>query len=494
MFKGLRLRLTLLYLLVALALVTLVGGSAYLLVGSYFQTTTDLALKHKMVEEFQRLSAPIPSQLASADQAWFADRARQPALAAPAAERHGNEDDGEAENRETNEVSDEAYDAELATIFVLRLNRAGQALRERNVSLPPFAPDRAAFSTALARGDDLRTVILPDGRRVRVLSYRLDPASDQAVVQLGRLLTDQDRVLKRLLAGLLLLGGACAVGMGAGSWWLAGRSLQPARQAWQRQQSFVANASHELRAPLTLLRATAEVTLRSLASEDTDRRELLGDVIQECDHMSRLVGDLLLLSRLDAGGLQMAHEQIGLSELLADVARQIGRRAEQCGVRVVCDGASGAIWGDPTRIRQILLILLDNALRHTPPGGVVHLATRASGRYTQISVADTGSGIAPHDLPQVFERFYRADSVRKDNGGSGLGLSIAKALVEAHGGHITIESQPGQGTSVSVELPSAGVENHVPMRLPLQRARSQQVQEPEAVAVRRDPDASKPDL
>src|SRR5689334_22039736 len=121
MFRGLRLRLTLLYLLVALALVALVGGGAYLLVGSYFQTTTDLALKHKMVEEFQRAGAPIPVELAVADQAWFANRSRSPALA-PTAVRSSKEDDHEENHQQpSSEVSDETYDAELATIFVLRL-------------------------------------------------------------------------------------------------------------------------------------------------------------------------------------------------------------------------------------------------------------------------------------------------------------------------------------------------------------------------------------
>jgi len=460
MFKGLRLRLTLLYLLVALALVALVGGGAYLLVGSYFQITTDLALKHKMVEEFQRLGAPLPAELALADQAWFANRARPLGLALPAA-RRPNEDDHEGKHNEPNgEVADEAYDADLATIFVLRLNQEGQVLREQNGSPLPFAANQRAFSTALASGDDLRTVSLADGRRVRLLSYRLDLPTNRTVVQLGRLLTDQDRVLKRLLAGLLTLGGACVLGMGAGSWWLAGRSIRPARQAWQRQQSFVANASHELRTPLTLLRATAEVALRSLAPDDTDRQMLISDMIQECDHMSRLIEDLLLLSRLDAGGLQMAHEQIALPELLADVARQIGRRAEQSGVQVICDDVNGAVWSDPTRIRQILLILLDNALCHTSSGGVVRLMTRMHGRSTQIHVIDTGSGIAPGDLPHVFERFYRADSARSDNRGSGLGLSIAKALVEAQGGQIAIASQLGKGTSVVVELPSAAEVRH----------------------------------
>jgi signal transduction histidine kinase len=490
MFSGLRLRLTLLYLLAALALVALVGGGAYQLVGSYFQATTDLALKHKMVGQLGALGAPVPAELAEADQAWFATRSRSPALAPPstgtptAANHEGN--DGETND---DGASEEAYDADLAAIFTLRLGQGGQVLRGAGVAQPPFAPNPPAFDTAMARGDDLRTVTLPDGRRSRVLTYRVETGAGPAAVQLGRLLTDQDRVLQRLLLGLLALGGVSAVLMGAASWWLAGRSIRPAQQAWERQQSFVANASHELRTPLTLLRATAEVALRGLPAADASSRELLADVLQECDHMSRLVEDLLLLSRLDADRLKMERIVIALPPLLADVERQVGRLAEERDIQVVADGVSGAVWGDPTRVRQVLLILLDNALRHLQSGGVIRLTTAPQGHSTRITVADTGCGIAPEHLPHVFERFYRADSAGRDDSGSGLGLSIVKALVEAQGGLVAIESQLGKGTRVVVTLPSAAAGDRVQMRLSPPSAHSPPVQEPRVVADYHDPDA-----
>jgi signal transduction histidine kinase len=465
MFSGLRLRLTLLYLLAAVALVALVGGVAYQLVDSYFQTTTDLALKHKMVDEFQLLKIPTPPELAEADRAWFASQSRL-LVPTPSAGPKPEADDRAGADGETNDNSskDDAYDAELATIFVLSLSHAGQVLYTPPVAPPYFAPDQPAFDLAMVRGDDLRTVTLPDGRRARLLTYRLNHGAGPAAVQLGRLLTDQDRVLKRLLMGLLALGGASVVLMGAGSWWLAGRSIRPAQQAWESQQAFVANASHELRTPLTLLRASAEVAMRSLPAGDADDRALLGDVLQECDHMSRLVEELLLLSRLDAGRLVLARTIIELPELLADVQRQVGRLATERGIQLTTDSAICAVWGDPTRVRQVLLILLDNALRHTPSGGAVRLGARANGRTTQISVADTGSGIPLEHLPHIFDRFYRAESASGDDSGSGLGLSIVKALVEAQGGHIAIESQLEKGTQVVMALPSVAVEDRVQMR------------------------------
>jgi signal transduction histidine kinase len=204
--------------------------------------------------------------------------------------------------------------------------------------------------------------------------------------------------------------------------------------------------------------------MRSLPAGDADDRALLGDVLQECDHMSRLVEELLLLSRLDAGRLVLARTIIELPELLADVQRQVGRLATERGIQLTTDSAICAVWGDPTRVRQVLLILLDNALRHTPSGGAVRLGARANGRTTQISVADTGSGIPPEHLPHIFDRFYRAESASGDDSGSGLGLSIVKALVEAQGGHIAIESQLEKGTQVVMALPSVAVEDRVQMR------------------------------
>jgi signal transduction histidine kinase len=460
MFRGLRLRLTLLYLLAALALIVLVGGGTYRLLAYYFQTTTDSALQHKMALEFRALGAPLPSELAAADEAWYANRKLLPPLSLPPtgvapSGGEGNQDHELAE--QSGESAEEAYNGELASIFVLPLNADGQLLFNPNPFAPPLPANAPAAAAALAQGSDWRTVRSKTGTRVRLLTYRLAVSGGPAVLQVGRALADQDRLLNQLLLGLLSLGGISAVLLGAASWWLAGRSLAPAQQAWERQQAFVANASHELRTPLTLLRASAEVAQRGLPEPD-DRRLLLADVLQETDHMSRLVDDLLLLSRLDAGRLMLERKAIALPELLADVQRQMGRLADERHVQLTVAEASGAAWGDPTRVRQVLLILLDNALRHTPAGGSIRLAAQPQGRHALIRVADTGAGIAPEHLSRVFERFYRADSARSsEGGGSGLGLAIARALVEAQHGHIRIESRVGQGTCVEVGLPGAEV-------------------------------------
>jgi signal transduction histidine kinase len=456
MFSGLRLRLTLLYALAAMALVVLVGGGAYLVVARYFASITDLALQHKMAHEFHTLAAPLPPDLAHADRDWSLVRDELALLPRPPAasggEREDHDDDDEGARSEAPAVAD----SELAAIYVLPLDASGRILYRPSGAAALLAADTGALSAALTAGSDLRTVSLPDGQRVRLLTYRLTRLDGPAALQLGRELGDQEQVLRQLMGGLLGLGTLSIALVGAASWWIAGRALRPAQAAWDRQQRFIASASHELRTPLTLIRASAEVALRGAPPGDMDQRALLGDVLSESDHMRRLVDDLLTLSRLDSGRLPLSSDIVDLSALLAEAQRQIARLGDERGIAVLTGTAAGAVLADPERLRQVLLILLDNALRHTPPGGTITLGAAPDGRLTRIWVADTGCGIAPEHLPHLFERFYRADSAHGRAGGNaGLGLAIAQALVTAMGGRITIESAPGRGTTASIFLPAA---------------------------------------
>jgi signal transduction histidine kinase len=460
MFNGLRLRLTLLYLLAALALIVLIGGGAYWLVGSYFRTTTDLALQHRMAHEFMRLGARPPPELAAADLAWYTNRGKLlPSQPSPMARAASTSNDHNAGEKHSDDLAgEEEFDSELAAIFVLWLNADGMRIATPGAPAPAIAPNRSAIASAQTNGSDIRTDYVSNGSRVRLLTYPIEMAGGSEFLQMGRMLADQDRVLRKLLIGLLGLGGASVLLLSAGSWWLAGRSLRPAQQSWERQQTFVANASHELRTPLTLIRASAEVALRGLPQQDADRRELLGDLLHEADHMSELVEELLLLSRLDAGRLSLERRTIVVPDLLTHVQRQLGRLADERGVRLCVGAVSGVVLADPTHLRQVLLIVLDNALRHTPKGGEVWIESQARGRQVAIVVGDTGEGIGPADLPHVFERFYRVDSARGSSG-SGLGLSIAKGLIEAQHGQITIASELGRGTWVTIVLPHADEES-----------------------------------
>jgi len=232
MLRGLRWQLTLLYLLAALALLALIGVGTYQLLSRYFETTTDLALQHKMAEQFRLLGAALPPELAEADRAWHASRGRPLPTTSISTDlrRNGEEHGGEEEDRRRRDdhLLEDAYDAELAAIFVLPLDARGQVLAVGGSPVAPLAPDAQAVATALQRGSDWRTVRLVDGTRLRLLTYALPGGTDPAVLQVGRALSDQDRLLHQLLIGLLGLGTASAVLMGLGSWWLAGRSLRPA--------------------------------------------------------------------------------------------------------------------------------------------------------------------------------------------------------------------------------------------------------------------------
>lgn len=457
MFRRLRLQLTVLYLLASVALVLLIGAGVYYLVDHYFSTTTDLALQHRMAEEFQHRGLAVPAGLASANATWSSSRDGDAAgLWAPPPP---NADPDGDHNGKPVDAGDDAYNGEAASIFVCQLDESGRPSYAPGASLASSAAyitDTASIEAARLNSSDLRTVNLGDGSRARLLTYRIAGAgaNTAAYLQVGRLLGDEDRLLNSLLLGLAGLAVLSTLLLGAASWWLAGRSLKPSQLAWERQQTFVANASHELRTPLTLARASTEVALRRLPSTDTRNKELLADVLHECDHMSRLVEDLLLLSRIDAGKLKLECDAVSANDLLLDMERRMGTPAAEKGVQLKAGELQGVILGDYTRLRQLLLILLDNAIRHTPAGGSIRIEALSQGHNIRLTVADTGEGIPTEHLQHIFDRFYRVDSARGAENGYGLGLSIAKGLVDAHHGKILVSSQVGRGTEVTLLLPA----------------------------------------
>jgi signal transduction histidine kinase len=453
----LRLRLMGLTIVVGLAFVVLLGGATYLLVERYLESNVDLALRSRMAFEFNQLRVDVPSELSAASQ--------QMPLPRPRRDRSGTTTGGDGDDHANPPpIGQNAGQPEgdLAAVNALLVDDNGQSVLTRfGITLTTNTVNAPSLSAALATGSDLRTVT-QDGERTRILTYRVNSPNFTfpVFVQVSRSLVNQDGILKGLLLALGLMAALAAAVLGAGSWWLSGRSIQPAQQAWEQQQRFVANASHELRTPLTLIRASADVMQRNLDDIQTregefaqDQRELLGDVMTEVDHTTKLVEDLLLLSRLDTHQLKLMREEVDAPAMLADVQRQVQRVADDRNITVKVSEAAGEVFADVTRLRQILLVLMDNALRHTKPGGNVTLAAAPRGGMTEISVSDNGEGIAAEDLPRVFERFYQADTSHTTKGSAGLGLSIARALVEAHGGRIGIESELGRGTRVSVLLP-----------------------------------------
>jgi len=472
MLRRLRFQLSFLYLLAAVGLVLLVGGGSYLLMRYYLQETTDLALEYKMAQQYQKYGLALPEELQRAERTWLENNARltrgASALitALPSPTRgHAEEEEGEtSEHAQPSaleaEAGEDAYDGDLAAIFVSSLDANGEVIAGSQASAAPLFQDKEASLAAMQGGSDRRTTRLPDDSQVRLLTYRADVSGGPALLQVGRVLRDQQRVMSQFLTALWILGGLSVFLLGVGSWWLSGRSIRPVQQAWEQQQMFVSNASHELRTPLTLINATAEVGLRQ--HPGASQQEALQDIRQECDYMNRLVDDLLLLSRMDTHRLKLSLEPIELKPLLAEVKSQAVKLAVDRGVEMVEGHVQGSVLGDPTRLRQTLLILLDNALRYTPSGGTVRLETRADGKQWQILVSDTGYGIPAQDLPHVFDRFYQVSrSGVDDNRSNGLGLSIAKGLMEAQGGSISIDSQEGSGTLAILSMPGTTLSKHL---------------------------------
>jgi signal transduction histidine kinase len=223
----------------------------------------------------------------------------------------------------------------------------------------------------------------------------------------------------------------------------------------QSRRDLVANVSHELKTPITAIRAHLENLLDGVERPDPETLEVM---LAQSERLGRLVEQLLDLSKLESGEVSLSRAPVRLEPLVARVLSEIEVARADRGVRVVPNLPVDLppIDADAERVHQVLFNLLDNALRFTPSGGKVTVAAQSENGTVHVSVADTGVGIAPEHLPRLFERFYRVDQARsREDGGTGIGLAIARSVVEAHGGHIRAESRLGRGSTFTFDLPAA---------------------------------------
>lgn len=228
------------------------------------------------------------------------------------------------------------------------------------------------------------------------------------------------------------------------------QTLERLERLFRSQQRFLADVSHELRTPLTSVRGNLDL-MRRMGEYDP---EAMVVIQEEMERMTRLVGDLLLLARADSGGLPLQRQPVELDNILFEVHRQVDRLEKSVELELT-DVDQVSVLGDSDRLKQLMLNLVDNAIKYTPSGGMVSLSLSKQNGWANLSVSDTGIGIPPEDIPHVFDRFYRVDKARnRSQGGSGLGLAIAKWIVQAHGGNIQVESQVGEGTIFTVRLPA----------------------------------------
>ena len=333
------------------------------------------------------------------------------------------------------------------------------------------------------------------GRKLRIATARLQSAGSvydaQVAVSLDEILgvmQDFRHLLLLLIPGVLIV--SCL-----GGYWLSSRALRPVdritsvarsigvhnlsqriavpqtgdelqrmAQTWndvlerldiavKRIRQFTSDASHELRTPLALIRATAELALRR-ERDPEGYRASLGQIEREAEHMTALTESLLTLARADAGGLEMTMQATNLNELVLAVVEQNTAIAMEKGVTLRAATVDRPAWVavDPSGIRRILLILVDNAMKHTPAGGAVTVSAAAEAGCVILAVEDSGEGIPAAALPHIFERFYRADPARGSGSGFGLGLSIAQAIAQAHGSTIAVSGTPGAGARFSLPL------------------------------------------
>lgn len=259
------------------------------------------------------------------------------------------------------------------------------------------------------------------------------------------------RILLRLVGfNLIVLATA-----GGASYWLARRTLAPIEEAHEQQKRFTADVSHELRTPLTAIRMESEVALLNSKANAKDLRGTLHSNLEEVSKLEALINNLLRLTRLEADALQQSFQSLQTTKLIQEAIKQTAALANDQKVKIKQTGDDQPVLGDHDSLVQLLVILLDNAIKYSPKTGTVTVAAKRVGEAISITIQDQGVGIARKDLEHVFDRFYRADySRQKDKeSGYGLGLSIAKMIADTHNATITLRSKPGEGTTATVTLP-----------------------------------------
>ncbi|MBV9581205.1 MAG: HAMP domain-containing histidine kinase [Chloroflexi bacterium] len=304
------------------------------------------------------------------------------------------------------------------------------------------------FVTTTISGDAVRLYAQPV----------IEPNGDHLTLIVGQSLAPEYAAAQQLMLTLGVCGALGLLFSFAGAWFLAARALVPINRAFQRQQEFVADASHELRTPLTILHSAADL----LASDPRQPSPgLVYEIREEISRMERLTRDLLTLARSDRGELTLALGRLELGALARDLAQRVSVLAEARSIRLEVHSPEAAVLieGDPDRLQQVGLAVLDNALNHTPPGGTITITVYQRTAAGFLVIEDTGEGIPEDHLARVFDRFHRVDPSRaRSTGGAGLGLAIARMLVEAHGGSIEIASGRESGTRVTICVPLVGTD------------------------------------
>ncbi|NTU71349.1 MAG: cell wall metabolism sensor histidine kinase WalK [Coriobacteriia bacterium] len=366
----------------------------------------------------------------------------------------------------TGVAPDEIYDLAVSyNQMAAKLGEAFSALKEREREIAAVVESMAEGVVAFNAEGTVR-VINPEA--VALLGLPDRPLGEPATA-----LTDDPAVLEIVDASLGGAGAAATVCLGELTVLLHGAPLLDAdgsvdgavlllsdvterQRVEDAQRRFVADASHEMRTPIAALKGILELLSDGAKDDPEVRDDFIQTMHAEVDRLGRLVADLLTLAQLEAGSLEPAMSPVPVASLFGDVCGVMGNLAERAGVKLSLEAQGDLeVLADRDRIVQVLLGFVDNALKHSPSGSVVHLRAELVGGAVRLAVADEGTGISADEISQVFDRFYRADKARAGGRGAGLGLAIAKEIVEFHGSTITVESAPGTGTTFGFDLPLA---------------------------------------
>ncbi len=290
---------------------------------------------------------------------------------------------------------------------------------------------------------------------VMMISKKIVAENTVQTLYVGKDVTALYSGLRKATYAQVVLGFIALLIVSAIGYYMAGRAIIPLKEAYDKQKQFAADASHELRTPLAVLMASAELLLADPSITNPFLRQVLEDLKSEVKKMTNLVSDLLMVARSDNNALKVKIQRVDLSEILKQVVRTMVPIAEKKNIRLVGENLQKIIINaDEQKIKQLAIILVDNAIKYTPENGSVVVSLENFNLERAVfAVMDSGIGIAPEDLDKVFERFYRVDKARsREMGGNGLGLAIASEIVKIHEGKISVASKLGEGTKFTVEL------------------------------------------
>lgn len=292
--------------------------------------------------------------------------------------------------------------------------------------------------------------------RTRQLGMPLSLRPPIWIEELEQQLAEDLQIAKnRLVINLLIVNGAILVISTLAGYFLAGKTLQPIEVAMDEQKRFVADASHELRTPLTALKTSMEVGLRDKKISSAAAKKLIQSNLEDIDNLQSLSDKLLSLTHFQDNGSHLKFEDININEVIQKAFKKILPLAKEKQIDVKTQVTKQKISADRASLEEMMVIFLDNAVKYTSKGGQIIVSTKSEKKHLIIKISDTGIGIAKKDLPHIFYRFYRADHSRCKTpvSGFGLGLALAKKIIELHKGTVTVSSTLGKGTTFTIKLP-----------------------------------------